>query len=109
MRLRLRRRTHGVSLSTDRTSQLQEEWLTAVRIVWCVVDHVADIAVDRPLGRDVRYLGRDAGPQGLALGVVREQLRGLPYWGEVLELLGDGSEIVWLALESGICKRRTQE
>ncbi len=78
-----------------------EEQLTAVRVI---VPIVVRASAELPLGLNVRrYAGLDLGPQGLALGVVREQRRGLPYCGEVIDELARGSVVVRRALEIGIC------
>ena len=81
-----------------------EEKLTAVWIVSAIIVHTDGAIIQLPLGLDVcRYARRNLGPRGLAVCVGREQRRGLPHLGEIVDRSVYWSVVVWVALDLGVC------
>jgi hypothetical protein len=76
--------------------------LTTGRIVHCIVRHVDCASIELALGWDIWNARRDFLPKGLAVTVVREESRGLPYRWEVLYILGNEGIRIYGALRIGV-------
>jgi hypothetical protein len=63
------------------------------------VRHVDGASIELALGRDIWNATCDFGPQRLTVTVVREEGRRLPYWWEVVDVLGSGPVRIHRAFE----------